>query len=93
VFCAHEFENHPQLKNMTRSLLPFVVASFAIQSAAQQCQNLTVPIDILGLQYHFDLTAPQSNIDVGNFILELTRPGANYTKDVLLGEKSAYSIH
>lgn len=77
---------------MARLFLSFLVAYLANLSAAQQCQNLTVPIDVLGLQYDFDLTAPQTNIDVANFILELTRPGANYTQELLLGGKSAYLI-
>lgn len=56
-------------------------------AAAQNCQNLTVPVEVNALKATFALAAPGTNIDVTNFILELTRPGANYTKEVLQKEE------
>jgi len=79
------YENHSQFLNMTK--LTLVAAGLATVAVAQQCQNLTVPIEITALKSTFDLNATKTNIDVANFILELTRPAANYTKEVLQEEK------
>lgn len=64
-----------------------MAAGLATMAVAQNCQNLTVPVEITAaLKATFDFTAPKTNVDVANFILDLTRPSANYTKELLLEE-------
>ena len=53
--------------------------------SARQCQNITVPVSISARNGVFGVSAPQSNIEVTNFILNLSRQGHNYTQEVLQG--------
>lgn len=48
-----------------------------------QCQNLTVPVTISARNAVFDVSTPQTNIQVTDFILNLSQQGHNYTDDVL----------
>jgi pimeloyl-ACP methyl ester carboxylesterase len=51
-------------------------------STARQCQNITVPVTITGRNAKFSIATPQTNIEVTNFILDLTQQGANYTQQI-----------
>lgn len=64
----------------TLALLTSLVAS----AVARQCQNLTFPVTIEARNGVFDLETPSSNIDVINFILDLTQPGKNLSKILLI---------
>lgn len=61
------------------------VAALAGLVSARQCQNLTIPVSLSARNGVFNLTAPQNNIEVTNFILDLTQPGKNYSADILEG--------
>lgn len=50
-----------------------------------QCQNLTVPVTISARNAVFDVATPQTNIQVTDFILNLSQQGHNYTDEVLKG--------
>ena len=65
-------------------VLAFLVLTFGIASA-RKCQNITVPVTLSARQGIFNISAPASDIDVTNFILDDTRQGTNYTKEVLSG--------
>ncbi|KAK7747561.1 hypothetical protein SLS62_009059 [Diatrype stigma] len=60
-----------------------LLASLAAAVVARQCQNLTFPVSITARNGKFDLKAPSNNIEVTNFILDLTQPGRNLS-DILL---------
>ncbi|KAH6660276.1 Alpha/Beta hydrolase protein [Truncatella angustata] len=62
-----------------------ILAGFAAAAAARQCQNLTIPITISARNGIFNLAAPETNVDVTNFILDLTQPGNNLTNKALTG--------
>lgn len=59
------------------------LACLATSAVARQCQNLTFPVTIEARNGVFDLETPSSNIDVTNFILDLTQPGQNLSKILL----------
>jgi len=56
-------------------------------ASAKVCQNITVPVQVSARNGKFDATAltTQSNIEVTNFILDLTQQGKNFTAEVLQG--------
>jgi len=58
-------------------------AAIAGVASARQCQNLTIPIYASARNGLFNQTTPQNNIEVTNFILNLTQQGHNYTDAVL----------
>ncbi|KAK6841961.1 hypothetical protein PG989_009500 [Apiospora arundinis] len=62
-----------------------VVAAALLLSvgSARDCQNLTIPISISARNGKFHLHAPANNIEVTNYILDLTQPGRNLTDAVL----------
>ena len=62
-----------------------VVSLLAGIASAMQCKNLTIPINVSAWNGVFDISAPVSNIDVTNFILDLTQQGVNYTQEILTG--------
>ncbi|KAF2770817.1 hypothetical protein EJ03DRAFT_373395 [Teratosphaeria nubilosa] len=61
------------------------VAALAAIAEARKCQNLTVPITASARNGVFDVSTPLTNIDVANFILDLTQQGKNYSADTLTG--------
>ena len=63
----------------------FALTALAVLGEARQCQNLTIPISVAARQGVFNLTAPATNIAITTFILDLSRQGHNYTKEVLTG--------
>ncbi|KAK3719738.1 hypothetical protein LTR37_004275 [Vermiconidia calcicola] len=56
---------------------------FAAIASAKNCQDLTIPVDVSARNGVFNLATPANNIDVTNFILNLSQQGANYTQEVL----------
>lgn len=52
-------------------------------ASARQCQNLTIPISISAINADFSISAPQDNVAVTDFILNLSQQGGNYTETVL----------
>lgn len=53
--------------------------------SARKCHDLTIEVDLSARNGVFNLEAPASNIDVTNFMLNLSRQGANYTDTLLSG--------
>lgn len=64
-----------------------VAASLISAAAAKKCTNMTVPVTVNSRNALFDKDAltPHSNIDVTDFILNLSQQGHNYTMDQLKG--------
>lgn len=61
------------------------VLGLAAVSSARHCQNITVEVPVDSRNAVFNLTAPATNIDVTNFVLDLTQNGHNLTNQVLTG--------
>lgn len=59
------------------------LAALSYASTDRNCVNLTVEVPIIARDAVFNLTAPGSNIEVTNFVLDLTRQGHNLTNEVL----------
>jgi hypothetical protein len=53
--------------------------------AAKECMNVTVPVDLSVRQAVFDIAVPQTNLDVMDFILNMTQQGRNFSDIVLSG--------
>ncbi|KAK4550470.1 hypothetical protein LTR36_000049 [Oleoguttula mirabilis] len=71
------------------------VAALAAVASARQCQNITVPVQVSARNGKFNQTTPVTDIDVEDFILNLTQQGTNYTASVLEGYQTVsgnYSI-
>lgn len=64
-----------------------IAASLISAGAAKKCTNMTVPVTVNSRNALFDKDAltPHSNIDVTDFILNLSQQGHNYTMDQLKG--------
>lgn len=54
-------------------------------SSARKCQNMTVEVPVDARNAVFNLTAPASNIEVTDFILNLAQQGHNFSSTVLTG--------
>ncbi|KAK5111813.1 hypothetical protein LTR62_004733 [Meristemomyces frigidus] len=61
------------------------IATFAGLASARCCQNITVEVDINARNAKFNQSTPATNIEVTNFILNMTQQGQNYTAKVLAG--------
>lgn len=70
---------------MARITLSILVAGFVATAAARQCQNLTIPLCLSARNAVFNLAAPVTNVDVTDFILNLSQPGHNLTNELLTG--------
>ncbi|KAF3760561.1 alpha/beta-hydrolase [Cryphonectria parasitica EP155] len=57
----------------------------AALAAARRCTNLSVPVHVQARNAVFNLTTPQSDIDVINFVLDNTQNGHNFTAELLTG--------
>ncbi|KAI1616062.1 Alpha/Beta hydrolase protein [Exophiala viscosa] len=69
-----------------RSFFTAAALSSAIGLAsAWTCQNITVPVSISARNAVFNISIPQTNIDVTNFIVDLAEQGVNYTQEILAG--------
>lgn len=64
-----------------------IAATLLSAAAAKTCTNITVPVTISARNGQFDKAAltPSTNIDVTDFILNLSQQGVNYTAKVLEG--------
>ncbi|KAF2723183.1 hypothetical protein K431DRAFT_220490 [Polychaeton citri CBS 116435] len=62
-----------------------LLAGTAALVSARRCQNITVPVNISARNGNFNQSAPSNNIEVTNFILDLTQQGHNYSQAVLNG--------
>lgn len=60
-------------------------AALAAVASAKTCQNITVPIQASARNGVFNQITPVTDIDVQNFILNLTQQGTNYTATALEG--------
>jgi hypothetical protein len=58
---------------------------FSALASAKKCTELTIPIEASARNGVFTITTPANDVDVTNFILDLTQQGANYTQSVLSG--------
>jgi len=64
-------------------------ASVVLSTAsALKCHNLTVPVNLSARNGVFNISAPQNNIEVTNFILDLTQQGTNLSASLLEGYKT-----
>lgn len=70
---------------MKISVSAIALTALVTLGEARHCQNLTIPIEVSARQPKFNLQTPNSNIDVTNFILDLTRQGHNYSNEALTG--------
>ncbi|KAK5688288.1 hypothetical protein LTS10_000266 [Elasticomyces elasticus] len=61
------------------------IAALSGLSAARQCHNITVEVDVSARNGVFNQTTPVTNIDVTNFLLNLVQAGKNYTAATLEG--------
>jgi pimeloyl-ACP methyl ester carboxylesterase len=73
---------------MTRSSTVAAAAAFIGAASAMNCKNITVPVDLSARNGVFNITAPQNNIEVTNFILDNTQQGTNYSQTILEGYKT-----
>ncbi|KAI6800507.1 hypothetical protein KC332_g9633 [Hortaea werneckii] len=63
-----------------------VIAAFAGIASARQCQNLTIPVELSARNGNFPgQEVTETDIEVTNFILNLSQQGNNYTEQVLDG--------
>jgi hypothetical protein len=61
------------------------LAIFAAIAPAKRCRNATVPITISAKQALFDIAIPQTNLEVTDFVLNMTKQGGNFTNSALAG--------
>lgn len=62
------------------------IAAFAGIASARQCQNLTIPVELSARNGNFPgQEVTETDIEVTNFILNLSQQGNNYTEQVLDG--------
>lgn len=68
------------------------LAFLAGLATAKMCMNMTIPISISARQAVFDIDIPQTNLEVTDFILNITQQGRNFT-NLTLDWISDYSLH
>jgi hypothetical protein len=61
------------------------LALFAATAAAKKCINQTIPVHISSRNGVFNLAVPQTNLEVTDFILNMTQQGRNFTNTALTG--------
>lgn len=61
------------------------LALFAACVAGKRCINQTVPVTISARQAIFDIDIPQTNLEVTDFILNVTQQGRNWTDMITTG--------
>jgi hypothetical protein len=66
-------------------LFPLLLVTFAAIGTARQCTNLTIPLSLSARNGVFNLKPPTSNIEVTDFMLDLTRQSHNLTNELLAG--------
>lgn len=70
-----------------------ILASSLSLASARKCMNLTVEVTVDARNSVFNLTAPASDIDVTDFILNSSQVGQNSTKRYFTGEVSGQFLH
>lgn len=60
-------------------LTALLAAGFATSAIVRSCQDFMIPLDISARNGVFNLSVPTSNIEVTNFVLNLSQVGTNYT--------------
>jgi hypothetical protein len=73
----------PLIDGMHSFLL--IVASLLSLASAKICKPVTIPVDIEVRNGVFNITAPQSNLDVTLFAQNSARQGRNYSDVILTG--------
>lgn len=63
----------------------WALVALAGLSSARKCTDLSVEVPLVSRNAVFNRTAPTDDIDVTNFVLDLTRQGHNLTNEVLTG--------
>lgn len=63
----------------TTFTLAFAILTASGTVAARKCQDIIVPIHIQALQPTYDIPIPQNNLDVVDFILNLTQQSSRFT--------------
>lgn len=63
--------------------LQIATAALAVIANAHRCQEFTFPYTAASPQPAFPIQQPQLDIEVTNFMLDLTRKGHNYTEELL----------
>lgn len=67
----------------TRAIL--VLAALSSAHTARKCTDMAIEVPVVARNAVFNLTAPNNNIEVTNFVLDQTRQGHNLTDEVLTG--------
>ncbi|KAK1983563.1 Alpha/Beta hydrolase protein [Colletotrichum cereale] len=68
--------------NLISSTLPL---AFAALAAARVCQDLTVEVSITARNGVFNISTPETNIDVTNFLIKSAEQGRNVSAEYLVG--------
>ncbi|KUI57315.1 hypothetical protein VP1G_04640 [Cytospora mali] len=68
----------------TGSILGLTALSFAHTS--RKCSDLSIEVPVMARNAVFNFTPPKSNIDVINFVLDMTQQGHNLSNEVLTGQ-------
>jgi hypothetical protein len=55
-------------------------------AAAKKCINATVPVELSVQQPRFDIAVPQTNLEVTDFILNMTQQGRSFSSVVQTGK-------
>jgi pimeloyl-ACP methyl ester carboxylesterase len=66
----------------------YVIAALTAAASAKHCINATVPVNVQAINGIFDISVPQTNLDVTTFISNLAQQGRNYTASITSGYKS-----
>ncbi|KAF3016256.1 hypothetical protein E8E14_012683 [Neopestalotiopsis sp. 37M] len=68
-------------------------AAFATLAAGRKCVTFTMPVPVNARNAVFDIDTPETNIDVTNFFLDLSRVNNNLTAKVLTGYTNVSGIY
>lgn len=61
------------------------LAALVSAGTARKCADVTIEVPLVARNAVFNRKAPENNIEITNFILDLTRQGHNLTNEVLAG--------
>ncbi|KAK2027449.1 alpha/beta-hydrolase [Colletotrichum zoysiae] len=69
---------------MVNLILSTLILAFAVIASARVCQNLTVEVSITARNGVFNISTPETNIDVTNFLLKSAEQGRNISAEYLV---------
>ncbi|TQN69259.1 hypothetical protein CSHISOI_06224 [Colletotrichum shisoi] len=69
---------------MVKFINSTIPLAFAALAAARVCQNLTVEVSITARNGVFNISAPETNIDITNILIGLSTQGTNFTAEHLV---------